>query len=118
MRKIRFRALTRESREMVYGYYADGFIMDFENDLSYKVDSDTLGQYIGLKDKNDVEIYEGDILLCEYGDKVGKVYFDEDELAYVIEIDNSVYNIGDHYYPKDVEVIGNIYDNKELLSAG
>ena len=71
-------------------------------------------QYTGLKDKNDKEVYEGDIVKCfvsvqrkEPEEFVGSVKF----------VDGSFmcrYYLGQHY--KESEVIGNIYENPELLN--
>lgn len=66
-------------------------------------------QYTGLKDKNGKEIYQGDILLDFKGDKRVVEY-----------IDNGFwcsYPNGDHYFPatEHREIIGNIYENPELL---
>lgn len=87
----------------------------------YTVDRNTVGQYTGLKDKNRKEIYEGDILkfsevdtaIVQWNEKyayfmvkpIQDYYFDSDVLGHAIE------------YSK-VEVIGNIYDNPELLKEG
>ena len=72
-----------------------------------------LMQYTELKDKNDVEIYEGDIIICKYGPEIMM------EVKWVDEGFRTLgkYN-GDNYvgYVKNsAEVIGNIYENPELL---
>lgn len=74
------------------------------NDNKYK-----LMQYTGLKDKNGIEIYEGDIVKWRYGEKlfVSLVEWIDDE---------AMFKPNDMTKTPLVEVIGNIYQNKELLN--
>jgi hypothetical protein len=71
-------------------------------------------QYTGLKDKNGKEIYEGDIVGWRDPD-TGEVQFPE-EVAYVYSSFIPLRR-GDYYSheAEEIEVIGNIYENKELL---
>lgn len=77
-------------------------------------------EYIGLKDKNGKEIYEGDILKTDVG-----IYYIKTALPFIelVDKDDSPYENGDYYVGrepryhdwKEFEVLGNIYENPELL---
>lgn len=84
-----------------------------------------LMQYTGLLDKNGVEIYEGDILDfpdCSYSDGTGE--YDDEISRGVVEWDNelAMYSLTnrmtvdmENFDWSESEVIGNIYQNPELL---
>ena len=93
------------------------------------VSSFSVGQYIGLKDRNRKEIYEDHIVKFKYlkeldeaVDLIGVFRFNDDELRYEIDIDPN-----DHGYVclsyigngtmYDFEIIGNIHQNKDLLTS-
>lgn len=82
------------------------------------VDDAELSQFIGLKDKNDKDIYEADILRVDWNDKrypphnVGPVEWDDEEASW---------KLGEGGSPKadaenHMEVIGNVWENPELIS--
>ena len=98
-------------------------ITSLYGNCSIKLENNILMQSTGLKDKNDKLIYEGDIV---------KFYFDNDEITGVISwsYDDSIgfyINTTDYFKDKyitdydflkeEYEVIGNIYENPELLEA-
>lgn len=132
MREILFRAKREDNGEWVYGYYvrmpdAAGSAHrmyvpaenpDESNNVFY-IDFETVGQFTGLTDKNDVKIFEGDIIQTDDPDEEpAKVFYDEEETEFAVIIDNGYYGLGSNFNETDLTVIGNIHDNPELLWGG
>nr|DAI63923.1 MAG TPA: YopX protein [Caudoviricetes sp.] len=92
----------------------------------YEVDPITIGQFTGLRDKNGIEIYEGDIIRWRRDGKLYLVKFYAGMFyASVEELNKEVYGgFPLHVLTVDeedgykCEVCGNIYDNSELLKGG
>jgi uncharacterized phage protein (TIGR01671 family) len=122
MREIKFRALKKNSNEIVYfdlKEFLENDIEEMPNAMQYVLKN--LMQYTGLKDKNGKEIYEGDIL--NFGNKNNvEVIFDngcfnvfDEPLGwdFTPDYDNDYKPIKTNF--KYCEVIGNIHENPELL---
>lgn len=137
-REIKFRGKDIQSSEWRYGYAQFNYdktraqiISPLHIDISafpgqfFHVDKDTVCQFTGLYDKNKKEIYEGDILRSvRFEDIKMLIVYDEFEAAFMAvqinenrgtDLETRCHVTQDwiNKYPK--EVIGNIYDNKELL---
>ena len=86
----------------------------------HEVDPDTVGQYTGLTDKNGKKIFEGDIVLgrFEFGMKVPSLVVFRDG-AFGLEWEHAgktVFTVFTGFCNVTFEVIGNVFDNPELLN--
>ena len=83
-----------------------------------EVDFDTIGQYTGLMDKNGVKIFDGDIIKSTETGEIAVVEWQDGHSAFMLCVPKQ----NDFEYMGEVgsdimEVIGNIYDNPELLGG-
>lgn len=113
-----------DATEQLYGCNTgmDGFIRRFNPAIHksnmFEVDRETVGQFTGLTDRNGVKIFEGDIVhvKAHSGSFTGCVtYWLEEEPRFVCETKHGL-----HYAicaKFEFEVLGNIYDNPELLEV-
>lgn len=127
-REIKFRGKLVNSKEWAEGNLCirvDGtyIITPDETILGKygKVNKETVGQYTGLHDKNGKEIYEGDII--EWTTLSGKKYRFSVEYSnkYAQYVSVNTKDVSMEYEPlgdyENIEVIGNMYDNPELLGG-
>lgn len=81
------------------------------------VDPKTVGQYTGLKDKNGLEIYEGDLLQHPNG-TIAKIQYSDYLSAFVavyVQNGDTEMDFLDKEIVNECEIVGNIYKNPELL---
>lgn len=89
---------------------------DFNWLEAYEVIPETIGQYTGLVDKKDEMVFEGDIVKIS-GDLAGVYVSVWEEYNFEYEFDNKEMSFGlCCVHSDDIEVIGNIHDNPELIS--
>lgn len=135
MREILFRAqVDSDLKPWVYGYYHfdkslnKHYICDQDTLVRYEVIPETVGQYIGINDKNGTKIFEDDILKGAFGTGIGlkstkykdfffRVSYHGGGHEFFIEMPA---NYGKYrFLPslKDCEVVGTIHTHPELLTT-
>ena len=141
MREILFRGKRTDNCEWLYGYYFFENINLYANfngchyvhpcgqNQALSVIPETVGQYTGLTDKNGKRIFEGDVVKYKNTDGIkfngvaltviGKVVYNEKNASFAISGKDEIGAKHYDYFPiKNIEIVGNIHDNPELLKGG
>lgn len=130
MRTIKFRGKHVDDDEWVYGDLiidnAENYfihIREEKRQVAHMVYPDTVGQFTGLLDKNGKEIYEGDVVSYRYPirrhdsfvrNEINYIGFRQSECKFIVVCKNRHHDLHEPYNLQ-VEVIGNIHENPELL---
>jgi len=125
MRDILFRGKTVDNSGWVEGEYM-GIEIHIKTSYpcewwGYEVIPESVGQFIGLPDKNGVKIFDGDVLENEDGDEVCHtlIFWDDTICGFSdkrdFDGDSFTIHNGDMLWVLDCEVIGNIFDSPDLI---
>ena len=123
--KLKLRAWSRIGKNMIYtGEYAGisivsgkpMFIFEIQEPASIPFGEYELMQCTDMKDKNGAYIYNRDIVkICEDDNALAIVEKTDNERCKLVRVMDGVCAYMERYYPCELEVIGNIYENPELL---
>ena len=129
MREIEFRGYNRKNKQWLYGFYLKNrgahFVCpdEFANGKSwedYEIDPDSLGQFTGLYDKNHHKIYEGDIVSNGWSELHYIRYSDGkwdvvDKWGNWLELLEFAHTDDCNNVIREIEVVGNMHDNPEMI---
>jgi len=117
-REIKFRCWHINNKEMI-NFYTLANEPELLRDILTA--SETIGvipmQYTGLKDKNGKDVFEGDVLRITSWSTTFKVVWDDYYAKFtVVKIESDLGRKLDYIPSEECEIIGNIYENPELLT--
>lgn len=124
-REIKFRAWDKIEKEFIdfckltfnenWVFLEEEYQPNHFAEYSFHKDDIELLQFTGLKDKNGVEIYEGDFIEC-INEEIYTIEWHNNLCCFVGYMEDREYEMFDYVLKaKYIEVIGNIYEKKELL---
>lgn len=118
---LKFRAWNKKEQKFIHSDWKYGELSFWENVLQdFSKEYEPVQQFTGLKDKNEKEIFVGDIIRifpgygCEWGEYIGEIVFYN--FSFVIKSMRRYNSLSfiDYECPKP-EIIGNIFENPEFL---
>lgn len=122
MREVIFRGKNTHNDEWKYGYltysrFDNAYSINDGNGVFDFVKKETIGQYTGLKDKNDKEIYEGDIVIADFDYELTPMEVIYYKCGFKLKSKDckEPYDYSIHDETPELMVIGNIHDNPEFL---
>lgn len=122
-RTILFKAKRISNGEWIEGYYVviNNLHLIYNDKYSeeysyYEIDPTTLSQFTGLTDMNKNKIFDKDIVYIPAEDGCFHLHWEKDTARFIMENYNDRFSVDfDNYWSYEVEVYGNIFDNKDLI---
>jgi hypothetical protein len=125
MREIKFRAWDKDFKRWTNYSIADDLPRFYDKHTGcWKTDKEgkrfVLSQYTGLKDKNNREIYEGDVIKAiSFARWIGVVEYSDENQAFIFDDLDKKYRgkstVFMNQFDDGFEILGNIYENPKLL---
>jgi len=133
MREIKFRVFFNATRTMYYKRFGDVYGDDLNTIINDFNERQELMQFTGLKDKNEKDIFEGDIVKIDVAYRDDYEYINKNEVYnhniktvhILVEFEDGCFQLASDKIPCDkkmlwmwdneLEVIGNVFENSELL---
>jgi hypothetical protein len=122
MKTVKYRSWNEQAKCFIY--FVNGLYYDADgNQGCFAFNWENVEQFVGKNNKNDKEIYNGDIVVCTYGKydlekegltRIGKIIYDDRTASFKVNVKDSAVLVG-FYDINKIEKIGNIHENPELM---